>query len=61
MAKKTVRTQTQARKTTKKAARPTQAPRSRGTQYVFFFGAGKADGDRTMRDVLGGKGAGLAG
>src|SRR5919205_1164178 len=30
------------------------------TQYVFFFGAGKADGNGSMKDVLGGKGAGLA-
>jgi pyruvate,orthophosphate dikinase len=29
-------------------------------QYVYFFGHGKADGDRHMRDTLGGKGAGLA-
>jgi len=28
--------------------------------YVYSFGAGKADGDGTMKDVLGGKGAGLA-
>ena len=27
---------------------------------VFFFGGGLADGDRSMRDLLGGKGAGLA-
>src|SRR5215831_2152775 len=27
---------------------------------VFFFGKGKADGDRTMKDTLGGKGSGLA-
>ncbi|MEW6013958.1 MAG: PEP/pyruvate-binding domain-containing protein, partial [Candidatus Zixiibacteriota bacterium] len=26
----------------------------------YFFGGGKADGDGTMRDLLGGKGAGLA-
>jgi pyruvate,orthophosphate dikinase len=26
----------------------------------FFFGSGKADGDGSMRDILGGKGAGLA-
>jgi pyruvate,orthophosphate dikinase len=26
----------------------------------FFFGGGRADGDATMRDLLGGKGAGLA-
>ena len=29
-------------------------------KYVYFFGNGKADGDRTMKDTLGGKGAGLA-
>src|SRR6202521_2105750 len=29
-------------------------------QYVYFFGGGKADGDGKMKDVLGGKGAGLA-
>jgi pyruvate, orthophosphate dikinase len=28
--------------------------------YVFFFGAGEAEGNGKMRDVLGGKGAGLA-
>jgi pyruvate,orthophosphate dikinase len=32
----------------------------RKTRHVYFFGRGKADGDRSMRDVLGGKGAGLA-
>jgi pyruvate, orthophosphate dikinase len=30
------------------------------TKHVYFFGQGKAEGDRTMRDGLGGKGAGLA-
>ncbi len=29
-------------------------------KYVYFFGGGKADGDGAMKDVLGGKGAGLA-
>jgi pyruvate,orthophosphate dikinase len=29
-------------------------------QYVYSFGGGHADGDGKMRDVLGGKGAGLA-
>ena len=29
-------------------------------KYVYAFGAGTADGDGTMKDVLGGKGAGLA-
>src|SRR5258705_13910050 len=31
-----------------------------GTPYVFSFGEGKADGNAGMRDLLGGKGAGLA-
>jgi pyruvate,orthophosphate dikinase len=30
------------------------------TKYVYFFGNGKADGDATMKDLLGGKGANLA-
>ena len=29
-------------------------------QYVYFFGEGRADGNARMRDLLGGKGAGLA-
>ena len=29
-------------------------------QYVYFFGGGKADGNKDMKDVLGGKGSGLA-
>jgi pyruvate,orthophosphate dikinase len=29
-------------------------------KYVYFFGAGKAEGTGEMRDLLGGKGAGLA-
>jgi pyruvate,orthophosphate dikinase len=29
-------------------------------KYVYFFGEGKADGHGAMKDVLGGKGAGLA-
>ncbi|MBG98953.1 MAG: pyruvate, phosphate dikinase [Solibacterales bacterium] len=29
-------------------------------RYVYGFGGGKADGDGTMKDTLGGKGAGLA-
>ena len=33
---------------------------TKGTRHVYFFGKGKAEGDRSMRDVLGGKGAGLA-
>ena len=30
------------------------------SQYVFFFGGGKADGNKDMKDTLGGKGSGLA-
>jgi len=30
------------------------------TKWVYFFGAGRAEGDGTWRDLLGGKGAGLA-
>ena len=29
-------------------------------RYVYFFGNGRADGSAAMRDILGGKGAGLA-
>ncbi len=29
-------------------------------KYVYFFGGGKADGDGSMKELLGGKGAGLA-
>ena len=31
-----------------------------GRKYIYFFGRGKADGDRIMKDLLGGKGANLA-
>lgn len=31
-----------------------------GRKYVYLFGGKKAEGNRTMKDVLGGKGAGLA-
>src|SRR4029450_13219504 len=29
-------------------------------RHVYFFGAGRADGNRNMKDLLGGKGSGLA-
>src|SRR5256885_8123743 len=35
-------------------------PSSKARKYVYFFGNGKADGNRTMKDLLGGKGSGLA-
>jgi pyruvate, orthophosphate dikinase len=34
--------------------------RGRAMKYVYFFGAGKADGTGEQRELLGGKGAGLA-
>ena len=37
--------------------RPATTP---ATKYVYLFGAGKADGSANMRNLLGGKGAGLA-
>jgi pyruvate, orthophosphate dikinase len=48
-----------------KASKVTKASKvarasGRRQKYVYFFGNGKADGDRTMKDTLGGKGSGLA-
>ena len=42
------------------AKRPRDRDARRHRKYVYFFGNGKADGDRTMKDLLGGKGANLA-
>ena len=42
---------------------PSAAPipsKNNSTKYVYFFGAGKADGNGKMKAELGGKGAGLA-
>ncbi|HEY7403501.1 MAG TPA: pyruvate, phosphate dikinase [Candidatus Angelobacter sp.] len=38
----------------------TKTQPQQGTQYVYFFGGGKAEGNGKMKDELGGKGAGLA-
>ena len=35
-------------------------PAGRATKYVYSFGNGKAEGNRHMKDTLGGKGSGLA-
>lgn len=35
-------------------------PNTPSEKYVYFFGDGKADGSGNMKDILGGKGAGLA-
>ncbi len=45
-------------KTARKAK--TVARPSRGKKHVYFFGSGKAEGNRNMKDLLGGKGANLA-
>jgi pyruvate, orthophosphate dikinase len=48
------------KKNQRTASRSQPARGGKPQKYVFFFGNGKADGDRTMRDTLGGKGSGLA-
>jgi pyruvate,orthophosphate dikinase len=47
-------------KSAKKAATNRPAAKGKSTKYVYFFGGPKSDGDRTLRDLLGGKGANLA-
>jgi pyruvate,orthophosphate dikinase len=37
-----------------------KAAKKRGKKYVYFFGSGKAEGKGAMKDLLGGKGAGIA-
>ena len=46
------------KKATTKSTKNTKAKTVK--QYVYFFGNGKADGNRYMKDTLGGKGSGLA-
>jgi pyruvate,orthophosphate dikinase len=64
MAKKTAKT-VKPVKAAKPARKPVKkivaakAPKA-VKKYVYAFANGKADGDRTMKDVLGGKGSGLA-
>ena len=66
MAKRHRRAATRVRRDAKKPAKRTtratsHEPRATARRkYVYFFGNGKADGDRTMKDLLGGKGSGLA-
>jgi pyruvate,orthophosphate dikinase len=66
MAKTVTSTQKAAKKPGARAKPVRRAAAKKGAalkaakRFVHFFGNGKADGDRTMRDVLGGKGAGLA-
>ena len=45
---------------TKPAETKSASTKPAATKYVYSFGGGKADGNGKMKDVLGGKGAGLA-
>jgi len=45
---------------TRKVAKKVAAKGGRATRYVYFFGAGSADGRADMKNTLGGKGANLA-
>ena len=45
----------------KKTAKKSVAPKpKKPTKYLYFFGNGKAEGRGELRELLGGKGAGLA-
>lgn len=44
----------------KKSTAAAKAPAGKKTKYVYTWGAGKADGNGTMKALLGGKGANLA-
>src|SRR5262245_2688391 len=59
MAKKVAAKKSTAKRRTASPRPRAQSPRSE-RQYVYFFGNGHADGNRTMKDLLGGKGSGLA-
>src|SRR5690242_15747002 len=44
----------------KTAPKPAAKSTAKAGKFVYFFGSGKAEGNRTMKDTLGGKGANLA-
>ncbi len=50
------------KKTTPKKAKPKKAKEvpKKGEKYIYYFGDRKAEGNGKMKDILGGKGAGLA-
>ena len=60
MAKKSVKKAASVRSAKGRSAKGQAGKGAKTSRYVYFFGSGKADGDRSMRDTLGGKGAGLA-
>src|SRR5690348_2582048 len=43
-----------------RAGKGGRSTRARGAKWVYAFGGGKAEGKASMRNLLGGKGAGLA-
>jgi pyruvate,orthophosphate dikinase len=45
---------------TETASPPSDPSRNAAKRYIYAFGAGRGEGDSSMRDLLGGKGAGLA-
>jgi pyruvate,orthophosphate dikinase len=49
-----------AKKTKKRSNRQSAIGNRQSGRHVYFFGNGKADGNRHMKDLLGGKGSGLA-
>ena len=49
-----------AKKKSVKKATTKKTKSTKAKKFVYFFGNGKADGDRSMKNTLGGKGAGLA-
>ncbi|HMF98753.1 MAG TPA: pyruvate, phosphate dikinase [Vicinamibacterales bacterium] len=59
MTKKAAAKKSTAKRGTASSRPRVPSPRS-GKQHVYFFGSGKADGNRNMKDLLGGKGSGLA-
>src|SRR5689334_2244557 len=59
MAKKKLATRPAPKSKSQPALKP-KAQSVKPKKHVYFFGGGKADGDRTMKDTLGGKGSGLA-
>ncbi len=61
LVKAVVRAAAKAVTSARRGAAPAKAKSAaKATKYVYYFGDGKADGDRTMKDTLGGKGSGLA-
>jgi len=59
-AKKVRKSVSRAKSDTSRTRSQKMTTKSLAHSAYFFFGEGKADGDASMRDLLGGKGAGLA-